>query len=610
LPNGEAFRKSQADFYVGLVEKLMMRSGQPTRHELKAIRRDVATMKSRCRTEGLSFLTKTLPLLGKALDRALVSGRLSVPREFSRERKQNEVRSRPAFMQVYFSRLFCSSGFLLDSASPADVRHVRQVCYAAYKLELEYSSIEEARVIANFLNTELELSQHQVSTRESVLTTRCAEISSCVFDGFDPLDVVPRHGPGSVATGERSEAKYVFRRKYLAIHRVYPYYEYFMVGRGRELLDRLVWYKSLEVHESGTAKVVLVPKDSRGPRLISCEPLEYQWIQQGLSRGLAKHLESKSMLTRGQVNFHSQEVNQELALSSSLDGEYATLDLRDASDRVSLDLVRRIFAKETRLLRCLEACRSTATKLPDGRTIELLKYAPMGSALCFPIMAYAIWVLVVAAVEQSTGLPLRRVASKVFVFGDDIVVPTSWAPLAISALERCGLVANSNKCCTSGRFRESCGYDAFKGELVTPSRLRTKWSRRMSDGACLVSYTALANDLAKKGYNDAARYIRDGLEETYGRLPYGTSRASFPCVSCDSGPEAALRNESFLRTRVNKHLQRTEFQVLRVLNRKTPTELDSWPRLLRDFCLGRVDDPTHEVVLRSSKIKRSWAAVY
>lgn len=611
MRNRRGVRKSQVDFYVDLVEKLMMGSGQHTPSELRSLQRDLETMKSRVAAEGLSFLTKTLPKLGKALDQALVSQRLSVPREFLCERKNHEVRSRPAFMLVYFSRLFDSHGRILDCPDVSAVNHIRQVCYVVYKLELEYTSEQEQRVIADFLSTELELQHHEISEREELLVSRCSEITECVFDGFDPSDISPRHGPGSVATGEVGPQKYAFKRKYAAIHRVYPYYRYYMVGGGRELLDRLDWYKSLEPCESGTAKVVLVPKDSRGPRLISCEPLEYQWIQQGLGREIVRHLEDRNRLTRGQINFRDQEINRKLALKSSLDKEYATLDLKDASDRVSLSLVQRVFCKNPRLLKALEACRTTATKLPDGSTVSLLKYAPMGSALCFPIEAYIFWVLIVAAIEQSTRLPLKDVARKVFVYGDDIIVPTSWHLIAIGALERVGLKVNRQKCCTSGEFRESCGMDAYRGVCVTPSRAHTKWTRRYGDGACLVAYSALANDLAKKGYIHAADFIRGELAKTFGNLPYGTSRSSYPCIVCDDVFLCNERNAALgIRKRANKHCQRIEFQVLRVQNRKTLTELDSWPRLLRDMSLKRVDDPSHEVVPRSSKIKRGWAAAY
>jgi hypothetical protein len=349
--------KSQVDFYIDLCSQLI--ACDPLNiASSKSIRRDISTLQLRCQSEGLSFLTKTLPKLGKALDSGLVSSLLIVPREM---KIAFGTENMPAFMQVYFSRVFDCHGVLLDNADPYAVQHLRQVLFFAYKLEVPYLKSEEDAVIAKFIRTDSEL-----KLTDDVETQQIIEVASyiCqdVFQGFEPKDIVPRHGPGSVATGERLDSKWQFSRLYNNIHQLYPYYEFFIIGWELELADRLDWYLGLERLEHGRAKVVLVPKDSRGPRLISEEPLEYQWIQQGLGRKIMSHLESFWM-TRGNINFTHQTVNQELALTSSLDWEYATIDLNDASDRVSLALVERVFSKpdNTLLLRCLKACRTTST---------------------------------------------------------------------------------------------------------------------------------------------------------------------------------------------------------------------------------------------------------
>jgi hypothetical protein len=359
---------------------------------------------SRTYAEGLAFLTKTLPKLGKAFDRGLVCGIFNIPLEFKRKKNANI----PAFMQAYFKMVFDDNGLLLELASVEAIAFIRQVLFFAYKLEVPYSVEDNSLVIENFVQTDKDLLLQNNPLADDILSL-AKIITEKVFYGFDHKDIHPRHGPGAVATGERLDAKWKFSRLYNAIHQVYPYYSYYVVGGARELTDRLDWYRSLQRRESGEAKVVLVPKDSRGPRLISCEPLEYQWIQQGLGRKMAAHLEYRSRYTRNVVNFTRQEVNQSLAKTSSASQQYATLDLKDASDRVSLELVRRVFERSPGLLRALEACRTTDTKLPDGRVVHLNKFAPMGSALCFPVEAYIFWVTIVSAVIHAKNLPLERV---------------------------------------------------------------------------------------------------------------------------------------------------------------------------------------------------------
>jgi hypothetical protein len=571
---------------------------------VKSIERDCDTVRHRTTFEGLSFLTKTLPKLGKALDQGLENSRFSCPKEF----RLLKGCSIPAFMQGYFNRVFDSAGYLLDDADPVAVSHIRQVCFLVYKLEVPYSLEQESRVIETFVENEEYLRSFSMPDDEVLRLS--SRITSTVFEGFDPMDITPRHGPGAVSTGERLEDKWVFSRKYSGIHAVYPYYDYFVVGGAREILDRLDWYKSLRPTPRGIAKVVLVPKDSRGPRLISCEPLEYQWIQQGLGRKLSHHLERISPLTRWRVNFTNQEINRDHALQSSLTGEYATIDLKDASDLVSLKLVRAIFRNEEKLLRCLEACRTSATLLPDGRVLDLEKYAPMGSALCFPVEAYCFWVLCVSEVVSTRGLPLKSVARSIYVYGDDIVVPSDWVDQCIQCLERYGLRVNRSKCCIKGSFRESCGMDAFKGVCVTPIRLKTLWTGRSVDGSALESYTSFMNLIRERGYDSVSDHVRQLVEGVFGVLPLGTPFASYPCVK-DSSPERVVEvNSRHFKRRWNRRYQRVEFRVLRTLPRKRDSVLDDWPRLLREQVLPGNLEPSRVVVPRSTIIKRDWVAVY
>lgn len=598
-------RKSQGEIYLRLCMQLVC-DDPLSITQSKVLSRDLETMVSRFAKEGLSFLTKTLPKLGKALDQGLLESRLNVPRGF---KLAHRCASRPAFLQAYFSLVFDPDGLLLEEPNVVAIKHLRQVLFFAYKLELPYSPADEEAVIDNFLRNERELEQLVFGEDQQELLDLASLITSRIFRKFNPKDITPKHGPGAVATGEKLEQKWHFRRLYNGIHQFYPYYNYFVVGGARELLDRRNWYFSLERLESGQSKVVLVPKDSRGPRLISAEPLEYQWVQQGLGRKLVDFLEGHSP-TRGQINFRHQDVNQQLALGSSSNQNYATLDLQDASDRVSLELVRRVFRRTPELLRAIEASRSAATTLPDGRVVTLSKHAPMGSALCFPVEAYVFWVILVASRIIRDRVPLHVAGRSVFVYGDDIVVPTTDADLSMHALESVGLLVNRGKCCFKGFFRESCGVDAYKGVVITPARLRKPWTGLSTDGTAYSSYTALANELGVRGYTGSADLIWELLERTYGKVPYGTSRSSFPCRIVNSPEKAERYNLSKFPVRVNGHYQRLEFQVKCVLSSHKDLELEGWPRMLRDVIMPQFEDPSVVVIPRSTKIKRRWSAVY
>lgn len=589
--------KSQID-YLELLVLLLLEN--PLDLSEKDLSRDVAELRYRTEHEGLSFLTKTLPKLGKALDAGMATTKFTVPREFSQRR------SKPEFMRAYFNQVFADDGSLLDSARPDAVKHLRQVLYFAYKLELPYSEEQERSVIANFCQVEEELGLPENEKEVGGLIAAASYIVRDLFEGFDPEDVIPRHGPGAVSTGEKPWEKSVFKRFYHAVNRCYPYLRYFMVGRETELKDRLEWYNGLERMSSAEAKVVLVPKDSRGPRLISCEPLELQWIQQGLGRKMMDWAERKSDL---RINFRDQGVNQRLALESSISLEFSTLDLKDASDRVSVELVRRLF-QHTGLFRYFDATRSTATRLPDGRLIQLSKFAPMGSALCFPVEAVCFYALCVAAVARQLGGPTRNSERRVYVYGDDLVVPTECAPSVIAALESVRLKVNSSKCCIQGPFRESCGVDAFKGVSVTPVRLRTLWTGRRSDGSAYASYIALLNQLRDRGYGKAAEYVLERLTCVYGKIPFGTENASYPCIVVDCPDKANIANAKLdLKGRWHDGLQSFQWSVLRLKTRSVDTLAEGWARLLRNVTQGPGRDPDQVVLPRSTQIKRGWASV-
>jgi hypothetical protein len=569
----------------------------------KSLARDFHTLQKRVSCEGVSFCTKILPKLGKAFERALETGRIEVPREFKRSHGNQTI---PAFMQAMFMRCFGPCGSL-GEPSPGVIRDIRQVLFFVYKLELPYLRVQEQAVLTAFLDTENELRCGD-EPMDGPVFQGARELVTEVCGGFDASAILPRHGPGAVATGERQDEKWTFKRLYPSLHRLYPYYEYFMVGGARELIDRIKWYRGLVRDEIPTAKVVLVPKDSRGPRLISCEPLEIQYIQQGIMKSLVPHIE-KHRLTRERVNFTFQDFNRNLATISSIDRSRATIDLKDASDRVSLRLVEQLFA-DTALLDALRATRSPQTRMPDGTIVELCKYAPMGSALCFPIEALCFWAIASSAISLSFNVPLHESGRLVYVYGDDIIIPRNAYECVIGALESASLRVNRTKCFVDGYFRESCGMDAYKGHDVTPLKIRTLWTGKPSDGSAFASYVTYANRLGELGYGQTAAFLWAMIERVYGRVPYGTSESGYPSRWVSSKFKALIKNiEEGFRVRWKDSVQVVEILAKRITTHLDETSLDGWNRLLRDQVSPMLDTPNQVVNPRRTQIRTRWIAV-
>ena len=574
--------------------------------DLHDFQRDAETIEKRVHCEGFGFLSKRLPLLGKAVDKSLKTGTLEVPPGF-RTGRNSKI---PVFLRGIFRCVYSEDGSLRSDHESMyhfeGLRGLRQILYLFYKVETEYDDSCIHDFLTNFVETD-RLLPDKVELDETIWIASL--LLEQLLNDFDPRGIVPRHGPGAVSTGERGSSKYLFRRKYSKIHSFYPYYDYFTAGRGPEIKDRRDWYCGLEKPEFALSKTILVPKDSRGPRLISAEPLEFQWIQQGLGRALVGHVE-RHPLTRGYVNFTDQGVNQSLARSSSHDGRFATLDMKDASDRVSLALVRALFPEP--LLEALEASRSDATRLPTGEVVFLKKFAPMGSALCFPVEALVFWSIAVAVcIQLEPGGKLNRPC---YVYGDDIVVPVHAANSIIAAYERYSLKVNEDKCYITGPFRESCGVDAYHGFDVTPLKLRHPiWEMDFNNRNVMYPHAVSAiNSLLMRGYWQSADLLRRWIEDRMGFIPYGTSNSGYPCILLQNAETAEAVNLllSPHQYRWNIGLQRFEFKFLIVKTfGKHDHSFDGWPRLLRAFVSPAATAPTFFPVNRSTGLVPRWVPV-
>jgi hypothetical protein len=576
----------------------------------RALRLTLQKVRNRYAREGSSFLTKTLPRLGKALDRAL-TGEVPLNSVGWRKLPNSQL---PIFMGELFQRIFSHDGWILPTSSVKCIADMRQLCALFGKYELPYSEKQEQRVLQAFEGTENELKQY---------TGACTKDSTCLhsdigcgnafcwktsgrtaaqycriihkakaaleelFLDFDEKAIVPRHGPGAVSTKEKASSKYRWSVIPDRIRETYPLDAYFFASLNA-VCDK---YNRLEFERiDGSevpAKIVLVPKDSRGPRVISEECLANQWTQQGLRIALYKHVE-RHPLTRHSVHFTDQRPNQlgallgsqEIVQSERFDcqmgkptkrlmiGKYATLDLKEASDRISLPLVRLLFPRK--ILTALENCRSLSTTLPGNKTITLIKYAPMGSALCFPVLALSIWALLYAG---STDADARE---SILVYGDDVVVKTAEAENAITLLESFGLKINRDKSCVRGFFRESCGVDAYKGHNITPVRFRTVWRTSLSPDV-LTSYCEYANSTRRRGYITLSNLIGRRLVDLFGYIPLTEYRLGVPSLDVLplDVPSPALKYH-------HDH-QCLKVKVWAEKLRRVDEEICGWSMLLRYF---------------------------
>jgi hypothetical protein len=230
------------------------------------------------------------------------------------------------------------------------------------------------------------------------------------------------------------------------------------------------------------------------------------------------------------IRFEDQKPNQDLARRGSRTGKLATLDLKEASDRVSNQLVREMFANFPWIGEAVQVLRSTHADV-QGEIIELAKYASMGSALTFPIEAMVFCTLVFLGIERELKRPLtskdvKRLWGQVRVYGDDIVVPVEYVNSVIRTLELFGAKVNVRKSFWNGKFRESCGADFYDGYPVGIARVRQLFptSRRNADE--VEAIVSLRNQLFELAYEETVAWLDAYIQRI---LPY------YPVVTRNSG---------------------------------------------------------------------------
>lgn len=518
--------------------------------------RDMNTIVSRVKGEGLSFLTITLPTFGADFDVSLSRGMVA-SNLFRSFRKRLAI---PAFLQGMLRHIFDeATGRILNEPDIAAIEGVRQIAYTFKKLLVPCSKEREDKTVSEFVAIEHELQGPVAQDDIQYFRDICAVLwDNIFFRDFDPyVDTVPRHGPGQTCERITGNQKYVHKTWHERLEPYFPFVEtayanaYSMCSKEVQDVTFVTEEQELPV------RVTLVPKTLKGPRVIAIEPVCMQYTQQALSKYLMGKLE-RSRLTAGHVNFTDQAVNQALALTASRDMSYATLDLSSASDRVPRSLALAMFDGNPVLRDCIDACRSTRAQLPNREIIPLKKFASMGSALCFPVESMYFYTLCIGALLAKRDLPVTyrnvvKMSRHVFVYGDDLIVPTGDAEVVIDYLQKYYCKVGPTKSHWIGKFRESCGVDAYDGEVVTPTYLRRIPPHNKRNSDSIISWVATANQFYLKGYWRVAEHMFHQCETIIGRLPY-------------VGPESAgLGRQTFLQRRTigrwNPKLMRYEVKA-------------------------------------------------
>jgi len=489
--------------------------------------RDIETICQRTEDEGLSFLTITLPTFSRDFERSLADRRID-SKSFLAFRK---FRAIPAFLQGMLNLIFDGrTGEMYDSPRiPPDsvysvVAAVRQVCRCFNKLQARCSPEREQAALRGFSEIEQSLAEFKIQEDDIRDFNRvCRLIWDPLFSGFNPNELIPKHGPGVTSEGIRGNSKYLWKLWHDRLEEYFPFLGFSLpLGAANEEDFEKVSFVPPEAENP--SRIISVPKTLKGPRIIAAEPLPAQYAQGSLQTYLYDAIE-RYWLTRRRINFRDQSINQRLALIGSRTGKWSTLDLSDASDRVYNTLAMSMFDGCPFLRDSIQACRTTRAKLPNGSLVgPLVKFASMGSALCFPVEAMYFFTICTVAMLRKRNLPfdiksVHRVGRDIFVYGDDLVVPTDEAAAVCDSLLKYNSKVNLAKSFWTGMFRESCGLDAYGGRMVTPTYVRHFLPAHRRHHTEIISILAAANAFYLRGYWNTARSLFERIEKLLGSLP-------------------------------------------------------------------------------------------
>lgn len=554
---------------------------------------DILTVMRRVEHEGDEFLSITLPTLRKAFERALDEGKWDVHACTSFGVYKGLPRFMGGFLELVFNR---DTGIILENPSHDAIRYFRQLT-GMFGTILPLGEGDDSVSGCTPVRVKLAL-EHYLQTEDEVAIASELLGSSEIRMFRKFLDIVfghilrkldyqiyvgnlrPRHSGGATADKLKGNQKWTFPEWTERLEEIFPFLDntlpshslasHRLMESGEGLLVRL-----RTPEEELPVRVIPVPKSVDKPRLISIEPSYMQYMQQAVGRWLMSTMKSDPIITR-MIRLDDRDFNRDAAKLGSLDGSLATLDLKDASDRLSWRLVAQGFASYPWLVKAMDATRSRKANVA-GTEIELSKFAGMGSALTFPIQTIVFATIALMGVANARNLSshlIMRSVDQVRVFGDDIIVPSDTRGMVVAELEAFGFKLNTAKSFWTGKFRESCGGDFYSGSDVSYVKVRRHLPQSRNDVKQIVSAVALRNRFYEYGYWRTAAWMDEWLE---------TLLRFYPAVSAQS---TLLGHLTFLQpegARLDKNLQVPVVTGLFLKDRPPKSVIDGVNALTRWF---------------------------
>lgn len=247
------------------------------------------------------------------------------------------------------------------------------------------------------------------------------------------------------------------------------------------------------------SRLTTVPKSYKTDRVIAVEPTLNGMVQ----RAYGKYIRRRLLDVAGIDLRIQQEVNRSY-LTSSWHSKVATIDFKAASDCISFSVVRDLLPFEW--FEALATC-SSPRFFYEGTWTDFEKFSSMGNGFTFELETLIFW-----ALAKACGSEIAC------VFGDDVIVERELETLVTNVGDDLGFEVNVAKTFSSGPFRESCGFDSYNGQSVTPFRVKGRTLRSIDDVYFVHNELLRWSERSPLGSDDV-QYIRKAVSQLRSLLP-------------------------------------------------------------------------------------------
>lgn len=617
--------KSQASVLLHVLEGLFTDARLAYPELKESFLKDLERIALNYQKRGLTFFLLDLPNLDSLLLRGLEEGRLKLEGPVSRRVSKRILV--PRLLSGLWLRVFDESSCLRQDVDSTALAFIRQIVGLGKRIQVDCSPERVNASIRNFINVDQALRQPTLQWADDTLSgdlrrvdrhfsdclptpdwmhnpqgtlqsepgwecdmqcrknqpadhrildklQQVADLVSQNLMPFLPLmhsafleskseGLGTRHGPGAVAERLKNHEKSRFPNWPHKLEQRFPF----------ESFGKPVGFtRDRPLNHEVPSRLICVPKTAKGPRLIAAEPVAHQWCQQLIYSWIRQRLDETRRSPKNKIgglgdfiNFRRQDISGGMVYQASLNRKLATVDLTDASDRLSCWTVERMFRRNPSFLSALHAARTRwlmqDISSANDSFIKLRKFSSQGAATNTPVQSLCFLIIALASAigdGKVTWERIMRLRGQVRVYGDDTILPTHGYVRLSTIMDLLQLKVNKAKSFVHGHFRESCGVDGYLGDDVTPVKPKTFVADGPTSCQAVIDTT---NNLFYKGYWHASNNLQATIpiRVQRGLRIVARTDVGFAGLASFSGSD-----ESHLRQRWNSRLHRYEGKVWRL----------------------------------------------